>query len=73
MAAHVAARFAVTHVGLTGGVFQNRLLSEHAARALAALGFEVLLPARVPANDAGIAVGQIVEFACRRQSAGGCS
>jgi len=73
MAAHVAARSAVRHVGLTGGVFQNRLFTEHAVRALAALGFEVLLPARIPANDAGIAVGQILEFACRRQSAGGCS
>lgn len=73
MAAHVAARFEVRQVGLTGGVFQNRLLTERAARALAALGFEVLLPARVPANDAGIAVGQIIEYAYRGQSPGGCS
>lgn len=51
----------VTRVGLTGGVFQNRLLTELAAERLEADGFEVLLHERVPANDAGISFGQIVE------------
>jgi len=63
IAERIAATRPVTHVGLTGGVFQNRLLTEKAAAALHAAGFEVLLPARIPANDAGIAVGQIIEFA----------
>ena len=51
----------VQRVGLTGGVFQNRLLTRHAIDSLQAAGFEVLLPRRLPVNDAAIAFGQIVE------------
>jgi len=49
-------------VGLTGGVFQNRLLSELALAALSARGFGVLLPRRVPCNDGGLSYGQIADF-----------
>lgn len=49
-------------VGLTGGVFQNRLLAELAARRLEAAGFRVLLPARIPCNDGGLSYGQVAEF-----------
>ncbi len=49
-------------VGFTGGVFQNRLLSELAARRLEAAGFRVLLPARIPCNDGGLSFGQVAEF-----------
>jgi hydrogenase maturation protein HypF len=51
----------VQRVGLAGGVFQNRLLTQQALAALQAAGFEVLLPRRLPVNDAAIAFGQIVE------------
>jgi hydrogenase maturation protein HypF len=50
-----------TAVGLTGGVFQNRLLAEAATSALEAAGFAVCLPRRLPVNDAGLSFGQIVE------------
>ncbi len=50
-------------VGLTGGVFQNRLLTELATSALAAEGFEVRLAAQLPCNDAAIPFGQIIEAA----------
>jgi hydrogenase maturation protein HypF len=50
-------------VGLTGGVFQNRVLTEAACEGLAAQGFEVVLPTRVPCNDGGLSFGQVVEFA----------
>jgi len=53
----------VAVVGLTGGCFQNRLLTEQAAVGLATAGFEVLLPTRIPANDAGLSYGQVVEAA----------
>ncbi|MEK6708539.1 MAG: carbamoyltransferase HypF [Pseudomonadota bacterium] len=48
-------------VGLTGGVFQNRLLAELTVAQLAAAGFTAHLPQRVPCNDGGIALGQLVE------------
>ncbi len=47
--------------GLTGGVFQNRLLAELAADGLARRGFRVLLPLRIPCNDGGLAYGQVAE------------
>jgi hydrogenase maturation protein HypF len=48
-------------VGLTGGVFQNRLLAERTMALLAARGLRVYLPEAVPANDAGLAFGQLIE------------
>ena len=46
-------------VALTGGCFQNRMLTEAAASSLRAAGFEVLLHRRIPPNDGGISVGQV--------------
>jgi hydrogenase maturation protein HypF len=51
----------IKRVGLTGGVFQNRLLTEQAYRYLAEAEFEVVLPGDIPSNDAGISYGQVVE------------
>jgi len=47
-------------VALTGGVFQNRLLSEKMRVALEKAGFSVLLHRRVPCNDGGLSLGQAV-------------
>jgi hydrogenase maturation protein HypF len=47
-------------VALGGGVFQNTLLVAAAQEALSNNGFEVLLPRALPANDGGIAFGQIL-------------
>ncbi|MEJ2534327.1 MAG: carbamoyltransferase HypF [Gammaproteobacteria bacterium] len=55
-------------VGLAGGVFQNRLLAELTRSALEAHGFDVLLPRGLPANDAAISYGQLVEAAARLAS-----
>jgi len=49
-------------VGLTGGVFQNRLLTELADAALSRSGFRVLLAERVPCNDGGLSYGQVADF-----------
>jgi len=47
-------------VVLSGGVFQNRYLTERAAAALESRGFTVYTHQRVPPNDGGIALGQAV-------------
>ncbi len=54
-----------THVGheqvaLTGGCFQNALLLERSVRALGAAGFRPYWHQRIPPNDGGIALGQVV-------------
>jgi len=51
-------------VALGGGVFQNTLLLEAAGRALRERGFTVLRPERLPPNDGGLALGQLVVGAC---------
>jgi len=55
----------LSHVGLTGGVFQNRVLTGLAAAQLERHGFQVMLPREVPGNDAGISYGQVLEAAAR--------
>ncbi|MCG3210235.1 MAG: Carbamoyltransferase HypF [Anaerolineae bacterium] len=52
-------------VALSGGCFQNRLLTERAALALRQAGFKVLLHKHVPPNDGGISLGQIAVAAAR--------
>ena len=55
----------VSRIGLTGGVFQNRVLCERVARDAVREGFEVFVPERVPCNDAGLSFGQLVEAGAR--------
>ena len=47
-------------VALSGGVFQNRVLSRLVAAALEREGFRVLTHRQVPCNDGGISLGQAV-------------
>ncbi len=47
-------------VVLTGGCFQNRFLIEHSVRLLEREGFTPYWHQRIPPNDGGIALGQIV-------------
>ncbi len=56
-------------VGLTGGVFQNRLLSDGIAARLSALGVPVYLPTRFPCNDGGLSVGQVIEATAPMEAA----
>lgn len=63
MMAAVAERVGEERVLLTGGCFQNAYLTACASRRLSAAGFQVYRHRRVPPNDGGIAVGQVMAAA----------
>jgi len=63
MALGVVGRLAAKRVALSGGCFQNRYLTERLIRHLQDSGVEVLWHRRVPPNDGGIAVGQLMALA----------
>lgn len=65
----VAATRRFDAVGFCGGVAQNRLLAEGLAVGLAARGVALTLAEAAPANDGGLAVGQIVECLARDSAA----
>jgi hydrogenase maturation protein HypF len=56
----VAAKLDLKQIVLSGGVFQNRYLTERAAAILETKGFVVHTHRQVPPNDGGIALGQVV-------------
>lgn len=63
----VAERIGESRVALSGGCFQNRYLTGRTVARLRAAGFQPYWHQRVPPNDGGIALGQIV--AARRATA----
>ncbi len=52
-------------IGLSGGVFQNKRLSEQVFELCARVGLEVYMPAVIPCNDGGLCAGQIIEAAAQ--------
>jgi hydrogenase maturation protein HypF len=63
MIARVVSNHAGMPVALSGGCFQNRLLTELTLARLEAGGVKVYWHQRVPPNDGGIALGQVVAAA----------
>lgn len=63
----VARQTGCPRVALSGGCFQNRYLTERTVKRLRVEGFQPYWHQRVPPNDGGIALGQIV--AARRELA----
>jgi hydrogenase maturation protein HypF len=63
----VAKRAGQNRVALSGGCFQNRYLTERAVRRLQAEGFRPHWHQRVPPNDGGIALGQVVAALRRKE------
>ena len=55
-------KYGVNTVSFSGGVFQNRVLTEKAMALLSDDGFDVCLPELIPVNDAGISFGQVMEY-----------
>ncbi len=51
--------YAIKQVVLSGGSFQNRVMTERACALLEAKGFEVFTNRQVPPNDGGISLGQL--------------
>lgn len=56
----VARRIGEEKVVLTGGCFQNKVLTERAITRLSAEGFQPYRHQQIPPNDGGLAVGQIL-------------
>jgi hydrogenase maturation protein HypF len=63
MMVSVARKTCERHVALSGGCFQNKYLIERAIKRLREEGFNVYWHQRVPTNDGGIALGQIMAAA----------
>ena len=59
----VARHFGQDRVVLSGGCFQNRYLTERAVARLRAAGFRPYCHQRIPPNDGGIALGQVLAAA----------
>ena len=55
----------LTAVALSGGVFQNQMLTGRVMTGLADSGFRFMLHSRVPCNDGGISLGQAVVAGAR--------
>jgi hydrogenase maturation protein HypF len=69
VALHVRGGHGARVAALSGGVFTNALLLSLTARGLREAGFEVLRHRRVPANDGGLALGQVIVGAARSTGA----
>jgi hydrogenase maturation protein HypF len=58
IASQIRSQEGIDQVALSGGVWQNLYLLNHAIQALRGEGFSVLFHQQVPANDGGISLGQ---------------
>ena len=65
MMVRVAQAAGLEKIGLSGGCFQNRYLTECAIKRLREEGFRPYWHQRVPPNDGGIALGQVLAVARR--------
>jgi hydrogenase maturation protein HypF len=61
-ALHYCSEYAVDGIGLSGGVFQNKILVETIIRLAQPHKLDIYLPETIPVNDGGLSYGQIIEF-----------
>lgn len=64
-ATQLAGKHGCTHIALSGGVMQNRLLLPLMQQAIVQAGLQPLIHRQVPANDGGLSLGQAVIAAAR--------
>ena len=58
----------IKQVVVSGGCFQNKRLTEQIQQLFACSDISLYLPAQIPCNDGGVAVGQLAVAAARRLS-----
>ena len=63
----IGEKYGIDKVSFSGGVFQNRVLTEQAIALLSENNFQVHLAELIPVNDAGISFGQIIEYGFKQQ------
>jgi hydrogenase maturation protein HypF len=64
----VAREVGLEQVVLSGGCFQNRILTERTIEGLKKGGFRVYWHQRVPPNDGGIALGQLYAAVMKKRT-----
>ena len=67
MVKRISGETGLDKVVLSGGTFQNRYLSERLERKLRQDHFEVYVHKRIPCNDGGVALGQLMVAAKRNE------
>jgi len=63
----LASETGIRKVCMSGGSFQNKYILEAAEKGLIKRGFSIYSPKEIPANDGGIALGQLAIAAARRE------
>ena len=63
----ISNKVGLERVALSGGCFQNKYLSERAINRLKKAGFRPYTHQRIPPNDGGIALGQIIAASRRKK------
>ena len=67
LARQIRTEYGMVQIGLSGGVFQNRILTEKVFSLLQNDGFKVFLGKQLPANDASLSFGQMIEMGAMAQ------
>ena len=64
----MSAKTGIRKVVMSGGSFQNKYILERAEEGLQQKGFKIFSPQNIPANDGGIALGQLAIAAAKRRN-----
>ena len=65
--AKISRQHNIKKVALSGGTFQNKFITENIEQKLTQKGYTVYSQSKIPANDGGIALGQLIIAANRKR------